>query len=104
MWNINLNNKFSLVFFIILIEILASYRLPSRYMPYDQAASEKSERTECWIKGIRIDVNLIFFFYEAQPCIVLPLYNNKNTSVASQHVVLLLVKEGNLVISNKLII
>ena len=36
-------------------------------MPYDQAASEKTERTECRIKGIRIDVNLIFFFYEAQP-------------------------------------
>ena len=58
MWNVNLNN--TLFFSIILIKILACDSLPFRDMPFEQATSEKSERTEGRVKGKRMDVNFFF--------------------------------------------
>ena len=45
---------------------------------------------------------LLFFLYEAQPCTVQSFCSNINKSVAFQRWVRVLVEEGNLVLSNKL--
>ena len=78
--------------------LLSSFR--SRFTSFEYATPEK-------VSTLNVELRedgrkLLFFLYEAQPCSVQSFCSNRNKSVAFQRLVRLLVEEGNLVLSNKL--